>query len=279
MNIAGTRWAGYTLPPFPHPGTEYIEFLFGEDGRCTLKTADGVSPTGIWRLFETPTVNRLPGLKISCVLNGKHSEWIGTVYHLGGVNVRGNVTIFPYEEIRSWVLEKYEEGSLTPPEILWRSRLQGLEFIRDSLGLPLDPGIQRSVLAVQLMGLETLWSCEGHTNWGHTGPSITFRRDGIFREIRDDIKRQWLDSFYKDRHFDSDLAICPENFMRGDISSINHGASDSLPLKEKEEFLKASRQEMSDFTDFVLYTLFEGKIPQVIQDLPQLTERPLTIER
>ena len=177
----------------------------------------------------------------------------------------------------------------------------------------LDPGIKRTVLAVQLMGLETNFSCEGHTDWGYPTPVIRFAR--VLPLLRDlglrlqHLQIQYFDSFYADRSIlDGDLSIGLKtrlplglNFEQGgeisirkmpmsmmerkaylsqQLAGVEPKPSDtgSFPLIEdtaREKFLTASRQEMSDFTNFVLDTMFEGKIPQEIQDLPQLTEQPL----
>ena len=189
----------------------------------------------------------------------------------------------------------------------WHAKFQYLENIVDALGHGLDSGIKRTVLAFQLMGLKTVHSCEGHDNWAMAAPVVRFEcwaplpaelqakfdakttspieYNRIWREFHTPhfakiywhLKRQWLDSFYENRLFDSDIAIGLKEIVGGhmDISSLSSNESSFLPPTERGKFLIDSRQEMEDFTDFVLDKLFEGTIPQQIQDLPRLTEQPL----
>ena len=189
----------------------------------------------------------------------------------------------------------------------WHAKFQYLENIVDGRGHGLDSGIKRTVLAFQLMGLKTNHSCEGHTNWAMAAPVVRFEcwaplpaelqakfdsetiSDSEYNRIWQEfhrphsakiywhIKRQWLDSFYEDRLFNSDIALGLKGCVIGhmDISSLSSEGSGFLPPTERDKFLIDSRQEMDDFTDFVLDKLFEGTIPQQIQDLPQLTEQPL----
>ena len=200
--------------------------------------------------------------------------------------------------------------SITDPSLAvqdWQAKFDDLENIADGLGHGLDSGIKRTVLAIQLMGLETRLSCEGHTNWAHAAPNVFFEVPAplpqelqhsqdmnllseddermINQEIQSpysakiywNLKQHWLDIFYKDRHFDSNIALEFEGTWSDgmEIGSLGRDFSQYLGPTERNKFLKASRQEMSDFTDFVLDKLFEGNIPQAIQDLPQLTEQPL----
>lgn len=43
----------------------------------------------------------------------------------------------------------------------------------DKLGTPLDPGIEETVIALNLLGLETVQSCEGHLDHGCPYPWVT----------------------------------------------------------------------------------------------------------
>jgi hypothetical protein len=185
----------------------------------------------------------------------------------------------------------------------WQPKFDDLENITDAIGRGLDPGIKRTVLAVQLMGLETYFSCEGHFNRGLVAPVIRFRCRAS--QIRD-IQRQWIDSFSevnpysRTYDFDSGLVLrVSKQSSGGEISSLedalwvrwrgreyeackgrapysNPESKDViLPYTQRMFIQNECRRVMSDFTDFVLDTLFEGNIPQPIQDLPRLRERPL----
>lgn len=54
----------------------------------------------------------------------------------------------------------------------WRRMLKAVGDVRDRLGMPVDPGIRDTVAALNLAGLPTLQSCEGHVNArGHGLPA------------------------------------------------------------------------------------------------------------
>ena len=165
--------------------------------------------------------------------------------------------------------------SITDPSLAvqdWQAKYDDLENIADGLGHGLDSGIKRTVLAIQLMGLETSSSCEGHTNWAHAAPNVFFevpaplprelqiKRDRdllseddsqlIYRDIQNpysakiywNLKQHWLDIFYKDRHFDSNIGLEFEETWSGGmkICSLGHQYSEYLGPTDRNKFLKAS---------------------------------------
>lgn len=73
------------------------------------------------------------------------------------------------------VLVQYEQ------QLLWPSTWdEGIAFARrlvDGMGCPIDEGILKAVVALNLLGLPTSQSCEGHLDGGHPYPWIDFHTE------------------------------------------------------------------------------------------------------
>ncbi len=57
----------------------------------------------------------------------------------------------------------------------WDQQATEVATWTDGLGLPLDAGIYDTVIVLNLLGLTTRQSCEGHMNWGQASPWVDFR--------------------------------------------------------------------------------------------------------
>jgi hypothetical protein len=55
---------------------------------------------------------------------------------------------------------------------LWERKLSEVDALRDGIGKPIDPGIRETVAILQLLGLHTRQSCEGHIDWGLPAPWV-----------------------------------------------------------------------------------------------------------
>ncbi len=54
----------------------------------------------------------------------------------------------------------------------WQQKLKDLDKVTDGLGLGIDSGIKETVALLNLAGVQTTASCEGHINWGVPYPWI-----------------------------------------------------------------------------------------------------------
>lgn len=61
----------------------------------------------------------------------------------------------------------------------WQEMAARVEKITDKLGMPVDEGIKETVIVLNLLGLPTVQSCEGHPHRGVCGPWVDLRPDGI----------------------------------------------------------------------------------------------------
>ena len=69
------------------------------------------------------------------------------------------------------------EGSQEQPRLIekqtqWTQQLQRIEGLKDGLGKSVDEGIKETVAAMQLLGILTRQSCQGHLNWGEAAPWV-----------------------------------------------------------------------------------------------------------
>lgn len=63
-----------------------------------------------------------------------------------------------------------ESGS--PSSVSWQRKAAEVAQLVDGLGKGIDPGILDTVVALQLSGIHTTGSCEGHTHWGVGAPWV-----------------------------------------------------------------------------------------------------------
>lgn len=61
----------------------------------------------------------------------------------------------------------------------WLETAQRLEGATDALGTPIDKGIMEAVIALNVLGVMTDSSCEGHLDRGYAAPWIDFHAVGI----------------------------------------------------------------------------------------------------
>ena len=60
----------------------------------------------------------------------------------------------------------------SPANQLWQEVSDKMSQIRDGLGKRIDPGIVETVVALNVLGIPTVASCEGHLEWGCASPWV-----------------------------------------------------------------------------------------------------------
>lgn len=74
----------------------------------------------------------------------------------------------------------------------WLEIAHKLADATDPTGAPIDPGIMEMVIALNVLGVETNASCEGHLDRGHAAPWVDFHAVGteaIRRQAREATRR------------------------------------------------------------------------------------------
>ncbi len=68
--------------------------------------------------------------------------------------------------------EQTPEEKLKEKEDYWKAVDQGMDDVGDALGKEIDPGIRKTVVALNVIGLPPSMSCEGHLNLGCPHPWV-----------------------------------------------------------------------------------------------------------
>lgn len=79
--------------------------------------------------------------------------------------------------IQTFVFGKVPEGLDPSQTISWKSMEAFVDNVTDGLGMPVDEGIKKAVVALNILKFETVQSCEGHLNWGLPYPWIALQPD------------------------------------------------------------------------------------------------------
>jgi len=68
---------------------------------------------------------------------------------------------------------------LSEKQQYWDEVTASMSKVTDKLGMPIDQGIFDTVVALNVLGISTSMSCEGHLNHGRAAPWIRFHAKGI----------------------------------------------------------------------------------------------------
>lgn len=75
-------------------------------------------------------------------------------------------------------------------QVRWDEAAKRVDQIGDKLGMPIDKGIKKAVIAFHILGIESSGSCEGHLNRpGTEGPWIDIDAEGTY-ELLDKIDKE-----------------------------------------------------------------------------------------
>lgn len=65
----------------------------------------------------------------------------------------------------------------------WRAETELVRKLTDALGMPIDRGIESTVVALRLLGFRTIASCFGHDARATTGPYVMFRSSAAIKVL------------------------------------------------------------------------------------------------
>lgn len=97
--------------------------------------------------------------------------------------------------INAQCVEKPSELSNETKQQRWDAMEKEVDSWIDGMGMPIDPGIKKAVIVLNLLGFETQQSCEGHADRGLFDPWIRFASKGddqiraLNKELDDVIDR------------------------------------------------------------------------------------------
>lgn len=132
-----------------------------------------------------------------------------------------------------------------------------VESLTDRLGMPLDPGIKKVVIALRYCGIDTYMSCEGHMERALPYPWVAIgapsKEHNLFLQ---GAIEAFLNSFYHDREKNlCALQIVPAGYNNEfRLQSLNQIGcrEDTETMIRDQVILSALRKEMDDFADYLV---------------------------
>ncbi|HEY1351171.1 MAG TPA: hypothetical protein VGF67_16245 [Ktedonobacteraceae bacterium] len=126
----------------------------------------------------------------------------------------------------------------------WNETIHKFSSVTDKLGKEIDRGIFETVVALNLLGVSTIASCEGHLNWGVPYPWIDIEAT-IEQKY---LLHQYLARFYEGRQANFDSILMFHGYR---MRSAGGAFSPLLSPEEQEQKLKEYQAEMTEFTAFM----------------------------
>lgn len=126
----------------------------------------------------------------------------------------------------------------------WDTMAERFLQVTDKLGKKIDSGIFDTVVTLNVLGVSTVQSCEGHMGWGVPYPWVSIETS-LEQKFR---LHQYLAQFYKDRSTDFDSVLVFNGYR---MYSRGAAFSELIPEPGRQQKLKAYQAEMSDFTVFL----------------------------
>jgi len=143
-----------------------------------------------------------------------------------------------------------------------------LEKVTDKLGEPIDKGIIEGVAVLNKLGFPTSQSCEGHLDRGYPFPWIeiyphepeeeNWKENSALREkvIQEENKyknkfQELIDSYNKEKGFSQSKFKFVDIEYGFRFQTSDNRDTNEMNIKEKEKFLKQTRNNLSDFIEFL----------------------------
>lgn len=141
-----------------------------------------------------------------------------------------------------------------------------VEQFRDALGLGMDSGIVDIVVALRVIGINTIGSCYGHPDRLTLGPYVMFdssdelsARQSNENSARANAKQvqlllTYLDAFYEGRDVSASCRLIVKSFgpVACYLIAQNADLARVLESRERRAQLEHGRREIRDFCDFLL---------------------------
>ena len=112
----------------------------------------------------------------------------------------------------------------------WQEVSAEVGRITDRLGLPIDEGIKETVVALNVLAINTTQSCEGHPDWGTGSPWID-----LAAKDSDDLEQRMRDAFAAANSGDA------QHFQPADVAKLYEEAH-RLRLEVSRQHLTEARK-------------------------------------
>ncbi len=139
---------------------------------------------------------------------------------------------------------------------VWQETAMRMAGTTDRLGMPIDAGIMSLVVALNAMGVNTTFSCEGHLDEGSAFPWVRVGAIENDPALHERVQRKLmalLDAFYRQHPMVYDRHLIMERILRGQCLLRPQGADfqESRDLSERARKLAEYQYEMQDFAAFL----------------------------
>lgn len=126
----------------------------------------------------------------------------------------------------------------------WEETAERFRKTTDKLGKSIDEGIFETVVALNVLGITTRQSCQGHLEWGLPYPWID-----IHPEVESKYRlHQYLIQFYVNHLVNFDSVLAWQGYR---LRSTGAAFADLLSGEERERKLHLYQAEMAAFTIFL----------------------------
>lgn len=126
----------------------------------------------------------------------------------------------------------------------WEEATKHFRRVVDKLGKPIDDGIFETVVALNMLGITTRASCEGHLEWGLPYPWIDVESEDTTKHRL----HQYLTQFYAQHPINYDRALAWQGYR---LRSTGTAFASLLSASEQTAKLAIYRAEMGAFTTFL----------------------------
>jgi hypothetical protein len=86
-------------------------------------------------------------------------------------------------------------------QVQWDKIAQNVDIAEDGKSKGIDGGIKETVIALNVLNINTSQSCEGHIDWGYAGPWVEISPEPTegLKKLRDDIRALALEVDMKEK--------------------------------------------------------------------------------
>lgn len=141
-------------------------------------------------------------------------------------------------------------GELTKQE-QWQQLAQEVDTWTDGMGLPIDSEIKETVIVLNLLGIVTSQSCEGHLDWGLCHPWVDFdKKIDEVESIALSALQKKTDAMYRSIEMNYPDITWPERFQLPEGQEL-------IPFLEERNALYSKHEKLKQTQAETLYLLLE----------------------
>lgn len=126
----------------------------------------------------------------------------------------------------------------------WEETAAYFRRVTDKLGKKIDTGIFETVVTLNMAGIATRASCQGHLDWGLPYPWIDLEPEMAFKYQL----HQYLRDFYKIHHVNYEITLIFHGYR---LQPVSAPFAELHSAEERESKLQAYRAEMAAFTTWL----------------------------